>query len=40
LNPTTTNEVVFAATYLNLPNVLEDVGSASRQGLGYPYRES
>lgn len=37
-NPTLTNEVVFAATYLNLPNHFVDRAKVSRQALGYPYK--
>lgn len=38
LNPTTTNEVIFAATYLGLPNRYEDPQKVSRKALGYPYK--
>ncbi len=38
LNPTLTNEVLFGATYLNLPNFIEDRSKVSRQALGYPYK--
>jgi Carboxypeptidase regulatory-like domain len=37
-NPTLTNEVVFAATYLNLPNHFADRTKVSRKALGYPYK--
>ncbi len=37
LNPTLTNEVVFGATYLNLPNYFANPAKVSRQALGYPY---
>ena len=37
-NPTTTNEVVFAATFLVQPQELEDRMKVSRQALGYPYQ--
>jgi hypothetical protein len=37
-NPTLTNEVVFGATYLNLPNHFADRAKVSRQALGYPYK--
>ena len=38
LNPTTTNEVVFAATYINLPNTFEEPDKVDRRKLGYPYK--
>lgn len=38
LNPTTTNEVIFAATYWGMPHKLEDPDKVSRRALGYPYR--
>src|SRR5260370_29865158 len=38
VNPTLTNEVVFAATYLNLPNHFADRAKVSRQALAYPYK--
>jgi hypothetical protein len=38
LNPTTTNEVVFAATRLELPNVYENPEKVSRSATGYPYQ--
>jgi hypothetical protein len=37
LNPSTTNEVMFSATYYNLPFNYEDVTKMSRSALGYPY---
>ena len=37
-NPTLTNEVVFGATYLNLPNHFADRAKVSRSALGYPYK--
>jgi hypothetical protein len=36
--PTLTNEVVFGATYLNLPNRFVDRSKVSRSALGYPYK--
>ncbi len=38
LNPTTTNEVVFAATYWDLPAELKNPEKVDRQALGYPYK--
>lgn len=38
LNPTTTNEVIFAATYWNMPHKFRDPDKISRSGLGYPYK--
>ena len=38
LNPTTTNEVVFAATYWSMPHSIRQPDKVSRSGLGYPYR--
>ncbi len=38
LSPTTTNEVVFAATYINLPNTIEEPDKVDRNKLGYPYK--
>jgi hypothetical protein len=38
LDPTTTNEVVFAVSYLNLPNEFVDRSKVSREALGYPYK--
>ena len=35
--PTLTNEVVFGATYLNLPNRFQDRAKVSRSALAYPY---
>jgi hypothetical protein len=35
--PTLTNEVVFGATYLNLPNKFVDRNKVSRTALGFPY---
>jgi hypothetical protein len=35
--PTLTNEVVFGATYLNLPNRFVDRNKVSRSALGFPY---
>lgn len=37
LDPTTTNEVVFAVSYLNLPNEFTDRSKVDRDALGYPY---
>jgi hypothetical protein len=37
LSPTTTNEIVFAVSYLNLPNEYEDFSKVSASALGYPY---
>jgi hypothetical protein len=36
--PTLTNEVIFAATYLNLPNHFQDRSKVSRSALRYPYK--
>ncbi len=38
LNPTTTNEVIFAATFYDLPFNYEDESKMSRKALGYPYK--
>ncbi len=38
LNPTTTNEVVFAATYWGMPHEITNPQAVSRKSLGYPYR--
>jgi hypothetical protein len=38
LDPSLTNEVVVAATYLNLPNYFKDPSKVSRTALGYPYK--
>jgi hypothetical protein len=38
LDPTTTNEVVFAATYWGMPHEIRDKQAVSRKSLGYPYR--
>ncbi len=38
LDPTVTNEILFGATYLNLPNFITDRSKVSRQALGYPYK--
>ena len=38
LDPSTTNEVVFAATYWSMPHKVENPEKVSRSGLGYPYR--
>jgi hypothetical protein len=38
LNPTTTNEVLFAATYYTLPFGYQDPTAMSRSGLNYPYQ--
>jgi hypothetical protein len=38
LNPTTTNEVMFSATWYNLPFNYDDVSKMSRKALGYPYK--
>ena len=35
--PTLTNEVLFGATYLNLPNQFGDRNKVSRTALGFPY---
>ncbi len=37
-NPTLTNETIFAVTYINFPNVIDDRAAVSRQALGYPYQ--
>ena len=36
--PTLTNEVLFGATYLNLPNKFANRNKVSRSALGYPYK--
>ena len=38
IDPTTTNEVVFAATYWGMPHQIRDPQAVSRKALGYPYR--
>ena len=38
LDPSTTNEIVFAATYWGMPHKVRDPDKVSRSGLGYPYR--
>ena len=38
LSPTTTNEVVFAATYWDLPAELKNPEKVERTALGYPYK--
>lgn len=38
IDPTTTNEVVVAATYWGMPHKLVDPQKVSRKALGYPYR--
>ncbi|MFN8090687.1 MAG: carboxypeptidase-like regulatory domain-containing protein [Vicinamibacteria bacterium] len=37
-DPTLTNETIFAVTYINFPNVIDDRQAVSRQALGYPYQ--
>jgi len=37
-NPTLTNETIFAVTYINFPNQIDDRQAVSRQALGYPYQ--
>ena len=37
-DPTLTNETIFAVTYINFPNVIDDRQAISRQALGYPYQ--
>ncbi len=38
LDPSTTNEVVFAGTYWGMPHKIENPDKVSRSKLGYPYR--
>lgn len=38
LDPTTTNEVVFAATFWKMPHKIEDASKVSRSKLGYPFK--
>jgi hypothetical protein len=37
-DPTLTNETIFAVTYINFPNQIDDRNAVSRQALGYPYQ--
>ena len=37
-NPTLTNETIFAVTYIDFPNQIDDRNAVSRQALGYPYQ--
>ncbi len=37
-NPTLTNETIFALTYINFPNEIDNRQAVSRQALGYPYQ--
>ena len=37
-NPTLTNETIFAVTYINFPNQIDNRDAVSRQALGYPYQ--
>ena len=37
-DPTLTNETIFAVTYINFPNEIDDRSAISRQALGYPYQ--
>ncbi len=37
-NPTLTNETIFAVTYINFPNQIDNRQAISRQALGYPYQ--
>jgi carboxypeptidase family protein len=36
-NPTLTSETIFAVTYIDFPNAIDDRNKISRQALGYPY---
>jgi hypothetical protein len=36
-DPSLTSETLFAFTYIDFRNVIEDTGAASREGVGYPY---
>jgi len=36
-DPSLTSETLFAFTYIDFRNVIEDPGAASREGVGYPY---
>ncbi len=38
LDPSTTNEVVFAVTYWSMPHKVRDPEKVSRSALGYPYK--
>lgn len=38
LNPTTTNEIMFAATFYETPYDFADASKISRKSLGYPYK--
>ncbi len=37
-DPTLTNEVIFATTYIDFPNRFEDPTKVSKSALGYPYK--
>ena len=37
-SPTLTNETIFAVTYINFPNQIDDRAAVSREALGYPYQ--
>jgi hypothetical protein len=37
-SPTLTNETIFAVTYINFPNQIDNRQAVSRQALGYPYQ--
>jgi hypothetical protein len=38
LDPSTTNEIVFAATYWGMPHKIRKMDKVSRKALGYPYK--
>jgi len=37
-SPTLTNETIFAVTYINFPNQIDNREAVSRKALGYPYQ--
>jgi hypothetical protein len=37
-DPTLTNETIFAVTYINFPNQIDNRAAVSRSALGYPYQ--